>query len=128
MDVANVFVDSDVGELFYYLLVVGLSLAAWLLALEQRTRSDREDEAERYLIALSLVVLVWGALSLSNLATIIIPDIERAIIMPPMERLTTSAIIVLLVWAFLISESQGAERGLGLLVGACWWGCAGCMC
>ncbi len=111
MNFANLFVESDAGELLYFLVAVGLSLAGLLMALDQWTRSPRETEAYRYMVALLGVVIAWIFLTLSSLNALLdITDFADTIF-PPMERVTTTMVIVALSWAFLTAESPRRERG-----------------
>lgn len=111
MNFANLFVDSDAGELLYFLVAVGLSLTALLMALDQWTRSPRETEAYRYMVALVGVVIAWIFLTLSSLNALLDATDFADTLSPPMERVTTTMVIVALSWAFLTAESPRRERG-----------------
>ncbi len=111
MNFANLFVETDAGELLYFLMTVGLSLAGLLMALDQWTRGPRETEAFRYMVALIGVVMAWILLTLSSLNAILDVTDFADTIYPPAERVTTTLVIVLLSWAFLTAESPRSERG-----------------
>lgn len=118
MNFANLFVESDAGELLYFLMTVGLSLAGLLMAIDQWTRSPRETEAFRYMVALIGVVMAWVFLTLSSLNAILdVTDLADTVY-PPTERVATTIVIAALSWAFLTAESTRQERGsfIGVLV------------
>jgi signal transduction histidine kinase len=120
VDFANLFTTTQAGELLYFLIAVSLSLAAFLVAVEQRTRSKEESAARRYMAALAGVVAAWGVLTVGNLYTLLQPDANADLIIPPLERAVTTVVILLLAWAFLTAESpyreDGSRWGLAALV------------
>jgi len=108
LDFAALFVDSQAGSVLYFLLAVGLSFGAWLLAFDQSLRSPQEREARRYLLGLSGVVLAWGGLVAGNLYALFESDGEA--LLPPLERGTVLIAILSISWAFLSAESPRPER------------------
>jgi len=115
LDFANLFVDNQAGELLYFLIAVSLSLGALLLAFDQRIRSDQEREAGRYMVALGGVVLAWGALTAGSLFTVL-DSASSATIIPPLERVVTALVLLLLTWAFLVGDSPRPERASTLVL------------
>jgi signal transduction histidine kinase len=108
LDFAALFVDSQAGTVLYFLLAVGLSFGAWLLAFDQSLRSPQEREARRYLLGLSGVVLAWGGLVAGNLYALFEAD-GRALL-PPLERGAVLIAVLSISWAFLSAESPRPER------------------
>lgn len=116
MDFANLFIDSNAGESLYYILTISLSLTAFLIALDQRFRSNNEVIAARYSVALFGVVTAWGILTAGNLYSILDANAQADVIMPPLERVVGALVILLLAWAFLAAESPKLERGSTLVM------------
>lgn len=117
LDFANLFVDNQAGELLYFLLAVGFSLGALLIALDQRTRSRSEMTAMRYLLALTGVVFAWGVLTVGNMYTILAENADAGVIIPPLERMATALVILLLAWGFLTAESRHNQRAAFMTTG-----------
>lgn len=116
LDFANLFIETDAGELLYFLIAVGLTLSGLLVALDQRTRSQYEVAAARYTAALIGVVLAWGALTLGNLFTLLDSSADARIILPPLERAVIAVAILWLTWAFLTAESESSEAASRVVV------------
>ena len=107
---ASLFVDNEAGELLYFLIIVGLTLASLLVAIDQRTRSQHEREATRYMWTLTGVVIAWGVLTFGNLFNLLTGSADADIIIPPLERAITATVILLLTWVFLTAESPGSNH------------------
>ena len=106
---ADLFIDNDAGEFLYFLIAVGVSFGALLIALDQRYRSQKEDAAGRYLVALLGVLVAWLALGAGRIYVAVVDSADPAVLIPPLERATNALVLLLITWVLLVAESQRRE-------------------
>ncbi len=107
-DFLNLFVTPP-GNMLYFLVVIGVSQAALLVALEQRFRSKEDDAADRYSLAALGVVLAWVALAIGAIVGLV-ADQPTDAILPPLEHAINAVVILLVTWAFLTAEAPQRKR------------------
>ena len=91
------------GDLLFFLLLIGLCLAALYVAFGHRSRFPLEHATRRYVYSAAGLLVVWlvmmGAALLAQLVEI---DANR--FMPPLERLAYALTLVVVAWAFLSAD------------------------
>ncbi len=106
------------GNLLYFLVVIAIGQATFLIALDQRLRGEQEHGAGCYSLAALGNVLAWVALMLGSLATIVF-RLPGGAILPPLERAAGAWTIVLAAWGFLAADRAFThKRAFNLLTAA----------
>jgi len=115
IDFLELFVGSP-GELLYFFSVIAISLASLLMVVGQRLNRPTDYALAQYTNALLAVVVSWIILmggSLIALAT----DTPAVSVLPPLERAVSTFTILVLLWAFVVSDHPDWSRaGNGLVV------------
>jgi hypothetical protein len=117
VDLLELFVGES-GELIYFLILIGLSLASLFMVLGLRTQRVKKSHAiQAYTIALSGVVFAWMLLLVGALY-VTLADREFVEVLPPLERFVSLVTLLFLSWGFLTADHGRWGRVLpdGLLL------------
>ncbi|MBE2181889.1 MAG: hypothetical protein IAE89_00560 [Anaerolineae bacterium] len=118
---SNMLVVSP-GNLIYYLAVFAISLAALFMSLGIRKRGR---VGQIYTTATVGTVIAWTLLMLSALFSLVSNTSPDAIL-PPIDRLVQTLVILLLGWAFLTADHERFGRaGPALLLILMAWAAIG---
>ncbi len=115
VDFLDIFVRSP-GELLYFFTVIAISLSSMFMVLGQRLRFPGDLTARRYSLALFGIVVGWLALLTGAMVTLF-ADQDAVQVMPPLERFSTVATVILLIWVFVSSDNPERDRRAALLTG-----------
>ncbi len=114
-DFLNFFVAPP-GNMLYFLMVVATSQAALYMAFEQRMREGENNaSATRYSLASLSILIGWITLGVGALAGSLTGQPTDSIL-PPLEQMVNTAVIILAGWAFLTAEAPGRSRLWDLVV------------
>lgn len=94
------------GNLIYYLAVFAVSLAALFMSLSMRKRGR---VGYIYTLATAGTVIAWTLLMLSALFALV-ASMSPDAILPPIDRLVQTLVILLLSWAFLTANHERFGR------------------
>ena len=108
-DVLHLFIDFP-GNLLYFLVVIGVSQAAFFIALDQRLRQERGNGAARLALGAAGATVGWVALLAGALLALSGQQVSNAIL-PPLERAVNLWVLAWTGWAFLSAEAGGRYRG-----------------
>lgn len=97
----NIFVDFP-GDFIYFLLVITLSIASLLMAMNLRSDDDHHGR-ERYTLALAGVAFAW-ALMLAGVIYSRVTGQGLDAILPPLERAVSTSSMLLIGWALLTAD------------------------
>ena len=106
-DILRLFIDFP-GNLLYFLVVIGVSQAAFFIALDQRLRQGRGDGAARLAIGAAGATLGWAALTLG--AILALGGQLTTGVLPPLERAVNLWALAWLGWAFLSADAAARAR------------------
>jgi len=112
LDFLNLFTKSP-GDLIFFLLAIALTQAGLFMALGERLRSPQNRPAGRYMIATLGALAAWVIVMLGALYSVI-SNQNISAILPPLERVCTLAIILLIGWAFFTGEDQRWSRAANI--------------
>ncbi len=115
-DVLHLFIDFP-GNLLYFLVLIGVSQAAFFIALGQRLRQGRGDGAARLALGAAGATVGWAALMLGALAAL---SGGSNTILPPLDRAANTWALACVAWAALSAGANGraGRRWLDLGLGA----------
>lgn len=103
----NIFVDFP-GDFIYFLLVIILSIASLLMAMNL-SNTDENHSRERYTLAMAGVAFAWG-LMLAGVFYSRVTQQGLDAILPPLERAVSTSSILLIGWALLTADHQRWHR------------------
>ncbi|MDQ7036013.1 MAG: hypothetical protein Q9P01_14605 [Anaerolineae bacterium] len=103
----NIFVDFP-GDFIYFLLVIILSIASLLMAMNL-SDTDENHSRERYTLAMAGVAFAWG-LMLAGVFYSRVTQQGLDAILPPLERAVSTSSILLIGWALLTADHQRWHR------------------
>lgn len=101
-DLLTLFAEPSVAML-YFMSVIVLSCAAFLMALGQRARGENERAARRYSLASLGITVAWMTLMIGAIG-VLVSGRPAASIMPPLDRAVGAMVVLLAGWAFLVTE------------------------
>ncbi len=118
-DLLGLFVRSP-GDFLYFLLVVVISAVGAALAQQIRALPPLQASGLRYRNAYLGMCTAWGIMFAAALFAVISGQ-EPLLILPPLERLITLLVVILMAWALLDTDQPRQNRlvsTLLLMVGA----------
>lgn len=113
-ELLTVFVKSP-GDLVYFLLVVLFSVVSLFMAFDLRQSKATQEASRRYSIAFVGVVLAWLLMAVGIVFANLTQQNPNAIV-PPLERLISVVVVVLVGWAFLTADHTQWRRASNLIV------------
>ncbi len=114
LDFLNLFTKSP-GDLIYFLLAIALTQAGLFMALSERFRNPQNRPAGRYMIAMLGALAAWVVVMLGALYSVVSAQNISAIL-PPLERVCSLAIILLIGWAFFTAEDDRWNRAANIVL------------
>lgn len=103
--------------MLYYLVLIAVSQAGLFMMFEQWLRRRDDFSVQRYMIALGGSLLVGVALFLGA-AFVLITGVEAGLVLPPLDRVASVVLLLLIAWAFFTAdaapEAAGWRRGVTL--------------
>ncbi|MEP6986425.1 MAG: hypothetical protein ABI970_12550, partial [Chloroflexota bacterium] len=114
LDFLNLFTKSP-GDLIYFLLAIALTQAGLFMALSERFRNPQNRSAGRYMIAMLGALAAWVVVMLGALYSVVSAQNISAIL-PPLERVCSLAIILLIGWAFFTGEDERWDRAANIVL------------
>ena len=115
LDFLNLFTKSP-GDLIYFLLAIALTQAglySWRLG--ERLRRPQNRPAGRYMIAMLGALAAWVVVMLGALYSVVFSQNISAIL-PPLERVCSLVIILLIGWAFFTGEDERWSRAANVVL------------
>jgi signal transduction histidine kinase len=103
-DLPNMFVRSP-GDFLYFLLVILFSIVSLVVALDLRQHPNTKQLAQRYIIALSGVILAWVVM-IGISVYVVVSNQNPVIIIPPIDRVISVVVVLLVGWAFLTADHK----------------------
>ncbi len=114
LDFLNLFTKSP-GDLIYFLLAIALTQAGLFMALGERLRRPQNRPAGRYMIAMLGVLAAWVVVMLGALYSVV-SNQNISAILPPLERVCSLAIILLIGWSFFTGEDERWGRAANIVL------------
>ncbi|MCA0453148.1 MAG: hypothetical protein LCI00_04155 [Chloroflexi bacterium] len=114
LDFLNLFIKSP-GDLIFFLLAIAISQAGLFMALGERLRRPQNRAAGRYTIAMLGTVAAWIVVMLGALYSVISGQ-NVSSVLPPLERVCTLSIIMLIAWAFFTAEDAKWQRPANIIL------------
>lgn len=105
------------GDFIYFLLLIALTVISMLMAVTQ-LRSMTSKVIRNFSVAYGCMLIAWGCLILAALY-VQFTNLETSRILPPIERVVTTASLLLIAWSFLTSDTQTSNirRNIALVFG-----------
>ncbi len=114
LDFLNLFTKSP-GDLIFFLLAIALTQAGLFMALGERLRRPQNRPAGRYMIAMLGSLAAWVIVMLGALYSVVTSQNISAIL-PPLERVCSLAIILLIGWAFFTADDLRWSRPANIVL------------
>lgn len=114
LDFLNLFTKSP-GDLIFFLLAIALTQAGLFMALGERLRRPQNRPAGRYMIAMLGSLAAWVIVMLGALYSVVTNQNINAIL-PPLERVCSLAIILLIGWAFFTADDLRWSRPANIVL------------
>ncbi len=114
LDFLNLFTKSP-GDLIFFLLAIALTQAGLFMALGERLRRPQNRPAGRYMIATLGAMAAWVVVMLGALYSVV-SNQNISAILPPLERVCSLAIILLIGWAFFTGEDERWSRPANIVL------------
>lgn len=114
LDFLNLFIKSP-GDLIFFLLAIAFSQAGLFMALGERLRRPQNRAAGRYTLAMMGAVAAWIVVMLGALYSVVSGQ-NVSSVLPPLERICTFSIILLIGWAFFTAEEEKWGRAANIVL------------
>jgi signal transduction histidine kinase len=115
IDPLDLFIETN-GEWLYFFLIMATSLASLFMVFGQRLRRPKDLAVRRYVWALFGVVIVWITLMAGSLMALAL-DQDSSQVLPPLERFSSVATILFILWAFWAADREHRRKSPDLFLG-----------
>ncbi len=114
LDFLNLFIKSP-GDLIFFLLAIAFSQASLFMALGERLRRPQNRGAGQYTLAMLGTVAAWIVVMLGALYSVVSGQ-NISSVLPPLERVCTLTIILLIGWVFFTAEDAKWGRAANIIL------------